>query len=69
MWKTDVKILNILGEDDMCSPKECIRMLKDLYPVEKTDNCIVAAYPHAGHLIEPPYTPLCNMSYHKSFGK
>ncbi|XP_052770009.1 acyl-coenzyme A amino acid N-acyltransferase 1-like isoform X2 [Mya arenaria] len=67
VWNHDAKVLNILGEDDMCSPKECIRDLKSLYPPEKTHNCIVAAYKETGHLVEPPYTPLCRMSYHKSY--
>ncbi|XP_052269224.1 acyl-coenzyme A amino acid N-acyltransferase 1-like isoform X2 [Dreissena polymorpha] len=67
VWKHDAKVLNILSEDDMCSPKECIRLLHSLYPSKKVHNCIVAAYKGAGHLVEPPYTPLCSYSYHKTF--
>ena len=69
VWKGDAKILNIVGEDDKCSPWECIQFMKDHYPPEKTDNFQVISYPGAGHLIEPPYTPLCRMSYHKTFGR
>ena len=57
-----------MGEDDKCSPWENIQFMKDNFPPEKTDNFEVVSYPKAGHLIEPPYTPLCSMSYHKTFG-
>ena len=46
-----------------------IQFMKDHFPKEKTHNFEVISYPKAGHLIEPPYTPLCDMSYHKSFRK
>ena len=68
VWKSDAKILNIIGEDDQCSPYDCIYFLKSFYPQEKTENFEIVAYPGAGHLIEPPHTPLCRLSYHKTFG-
>ena len=69
MWKSDAKVLNILSEDDMCSPKECIRLLESMYPKEKIHNYKILAYDGAGHLMEPPYTPYCRWSYHKSYGQ
>lgn len=68
VWKSDAKILNIVGEGDKSSPWQNIQFMKDRFPKEKTDNFEVVSYPKAGHLIEPPYAPVCNMSYHKSFG-
>ena len=41
--------------------------MKDNLPPEKSDNFHIVTYEGAGHLIEPPYTPLCEMSYHKSY--
>lgn len=66
IWKNNPKVLHLLGENDMCSPSECIPFMRDQYPPDKKDNCVILSYPGAGHLIEPPYTPLCSMSYHKS---
>ena len=43
--------------------------MKDHFPPEKTDNFEVMSYPKAGHIIEPPYSPLTRMSYHKTWGK
>ena len=31
-------------------------------------KCEVVTYPGAGHLLEPPYTPLCRFVYHKLLG-
>ncbi|XP_052770008.1 acyl-coenzyme A amino acid N-acyltransferase 1-like isoform X1 [Mya arenaria] len=68
VWTSDVKTLHVLGEDDLCYPTvECIKCLQSLYPRDKAHNCEVLSYPRAGHLIEPPYTPLCSVSYHKTF--
>ena len=42
--------------------------MKENFPPEKRGSFEIVPYPNAGHLIEPPYTPLCRMSYHKLFG-
>ena len=57
-----------MGEDDLSSPHECVRFMKEHFPKEKTENFEIVLYPKAGHLIEPPYTPLTRMSYHKTWG-
>ena len=58
-----------MSEDDQCSPKECIRLMEQHFPRDKADNFRIVAYPDAGHLVEPPYTPLCAMTYFKEYGK
>ena len=35
----------------------------------KEHLCSILRYPEAGHLIEPPYTPLCYASYNRSTAK
>lgn len=67
IWNYDAKILSIVGEDDKLNPWECVQFLKDNLPPDKTDNFQIKSYKGAGHLIEPPFTPLCRMSYHKSY--
>ena len=43
--------------------------MESLFPKDKKDNFQIISYPGAGHLIEPPYAPLCRKSYNKHFGK
>lgn len=35
----------------------------------KADKCHVLIYPKAGHLLEPPISPICTNSYHAIFGE
>ena len=69
MWKNDAKILNIIGEDDLSTPAENVHFAKDLFPREKRENFEIVSYPNAGHLIEPPYSPLFRKAYVKIMGK
>lgn len=60
------KILFIIGEDDTCAhPSEYIKWVEMLPPEQQADVEMVV-YPGAGHLIEPPYSPLCAAPYTKS---
>ena len=68
VWNSDAQILNIVGEDDQCGPNQCIWFMKDHFPADKLHNYEIVSYPDAGHLIEPPYTPLCRISYHRLYG-
>ena len=43
--------------------------MKEHIPPEKKSNYEIVTYHKAGHLIEPPYSPLTRMSYHKAWGK
>ena len=69
VWENDAKILNFLGEDDLAAPIESIHFAKDCFPAANRDNFEIVSYPKAGHLIEPPYSPLCRKAYNKAMGK
>ena len=60
----------IIGGDDLNWPsagmvEQSIGRLK----AHGKDNYQVLTYPKAGHLIEPPYAPVCVKSYHKAWGE
>lgn len=61
-------MLYIVGADDQCIPPGLGQTVYDLYPDDKKSNIELVIYPGAGHLIEPPYAPLCRASYMSSFG-
>ena len=67
IWNNDAKILALVGLDDKLNPWQCNQLMKDNLPPEKKANFRIVTYEGAGHLIEPPYTPLCAMSYHKLY--
>ncbi|KAJ8309573.1 hypothetical protein KUTeg_014447 [Tegillarca granosa] len=67
IWKTNTKVLYIVGADDQCIPPGLGQTVYDLYPDDKKSNIELVIYPGAGHLIEPPYAPLCRASYMSSF--
>ncbi|XP_033733484.1 uncharacterized protein LOC117322657 [Pecten maximus] len=68
LWNTDVKLLNICSGDDCTVPSELQQLQYDTYPEDKKQNIELVVYHGAGHLIEPPYSPLCRSSYHKAMG-
>ncbi|XP_068595284.1 peroxisomal succinyl-coenzyme A thioesterase-like [Brachionichthys hirsutus] len=61
-------LLLVVGEDDQNWPaRESATDIKAM--MERAGNChllTVLQYPNAGHLIEPPYTPLTRSSFFKS---
>ncbi|XP_042322657.1 LOW QUALITY PROTEIN: acyl-coenzyme A thioesterase 1-like [Sceloporus undulatus] len=62
------KFLFLSGEDDRNWPsqqfcREAVRRLQ-----ESGRHVEFYCYPGAGHLLEPPYLPLCTASFHKIFG-
>ncbi len=62
------KIMLITGQDDMCSRTSLFSdKIKDRVFRKTGKNAIHLSYPNAGHLIEPPYMPLCTVSFHKIF--
>jgi len=69
VWETDVKVLNICGyDDDNVDPR--LQFLQyQAFPDHKKNNIELVAYEGAGHLIEPPHSPLCQTSYLKLFSK
>ena len=68
--KAKAQFMYIVGEDDLNWPskgmaEQSIERLK----AHGKDNYHLLSYPKAGHLIEPPYAPVCVRSYSKEFGK
>ncbi len=63
------EILLITGEDDQCirSVKFANQMKERLLQKKPNKRIIHLSYPNTGHLIEPPYMPLCLYSFHKVF--
>lgn len=59
VWKSSAQILCITCEDDKAATPEWAFQLQECYPVDKRHLIDVVVYPGAGHLLEPPYTPLC----------
>lgn len=64
------KILFIVGESDECldSKLHAQRAMDQLQRHGKSSGRMLA-YPGAGHLIEPPYSPFCFMSWHSVMGQ
>ena len=64
-------ILLIYGTADLNSPAEYFvkRIVERLKAHGKGEQCTVLRYPGAGHLIEPPYLPLCEAAVFRSTGQ
>lgn len=62
------KLMFIRGEDDPSSDHKHIEMLIDRLKKGGMSNYRLLSYPGAGHLIEPPFTPLCRVCYTKLIG-
>ena len=62
-------ILLIYGADDQSwmAEKMVGKIRSRLRKYGKESCCTVRCYPGTGHLIEPPYTPPCHFSYHKTY--
>ena len=62
------KILVICGMEDKCaSTGEMASRMEKRLKVHKRPELQRLDYPGTGHLIEPPFMPLCSISYHKSY--
>ncbi|XP_007886311.2 acyl-coenzyme A thioesterase 1 [Callorhinchus milii] len=64
--KAEGHFLFVVGEDDKnwqtaCYAEQAANQLKG----SGKNNYEILTYPGAGHLIEPPYFPFCNASYHR----
>ncbi|XP_033102527.1 bile acid-CoA:amino acid N-acyltransferase-like [Anneissia japonica] len=61
--------LFVVGEDDQsCPSPEFASIACDHLCNHGKDNWTLLSYPRAGHLIEPPYTPLCKTSFQPNLG-
>ncbi|XP_067686283.1 acyl-coenzyme A thioesterase 1-like isoform X1 [Haliotis asinina] len=65
VWEKNAAVLYLCGEEDGTWETKRAEMFKASFPEEKRDNIEVVIYPRTGHLIEPPYMPLCRSSYHR----
>ncbi|XP_067681211.1 bile acid-CoA:amino acid N-acyltransferase-like [Haliotis asinina] len=63
MWRQGTKLLHLLSEDDMVLFVSAYRRIMKMVPEDKKYNIQSVFYPGAGHLLEPPYGPLCRDSY------
>ncbi|KAK7477484.1 hypothetical protein BaRGS_00031308 [Batillaria attramentaria] len=63
VWKSSAHILCISCDDDKTVDPKWAEQLRDLYPIDKRHLIDVVVYPGAGHLLEPPYTPLCRLCH------
>ena len=63
------ELLLLAGQDDKSVPADVMadRIQATMVKHCKGDQCEKVTYPGAGHLIEPPFMPLCRHSYVKTF--
>ncbi|XP_014415226.2 bile acid-CoA:amino acid N-acyltransferase isoform X2 [Camelus ferus] len=67
--KAQGQILFIIGEDDECyNSKKYAEQALDQLRNHGKSNGRMLLYPKTGHLLEPPYGPLCSASVHPSYG-
>ena len=64
------RILLLVGEYDACIPSDMVgrRIYEGFRKQGKEEQCELVIYPKAGHLIEPPYMPLCTHAHQKELG-
>lgn len=68
--KAQGKILFIVGENDEClDSKSHAQRAMDQLRRHGRSNGRILAYPGAGHLIEPPYSPFCFLSWQSILGR
>lgn len=68
---SDAKFLFLASEDDLSTPAiySANILAQRLIDNGKASNCEIMVCPKTGHLLEPPYIPFCDYSYHKVVGK
>ena len=60
-------VLLVSGSGDLLTHPETSQLIFDRLKTRGREHlCSILFYPEAGHLIEPPYTPLCYASYNWS---
>ncbi|XP_014665913.1 PREDICTED: acyl-coenzyme A amino acid N-acyltransferase 1-like [Priapulus caudatus] len=65
----DAPIMFVTSGDDRCVSEKEAHASADRMSQHGKHNYEVCLYPGAGHLVEPPYSPLCNASYHAAMGE
>lgn len=58
-------LLMVMGTGDLCDNVDFAtrQIYERMKKNDKGHLCYILRYPGAGHLIEPPYTPLCYSSF------
>ncbi|OWF36221.1 acyl-coenzyme A amino acid N-acyltransferase 1-like isoform X2 [Mizuhopecten yessoensis] len=67
LWERDLPFLSICGSDDQLTDCRLQQRQYDDFPEEHKDKIELVLYKGAGHLIEPPFTPVTQLAYHKFF--
>lgn len=62
LYQTDTSVLLISGSDDRCLNYKLLGAFYYTYPLERRHLCELMIYEGAGHLIEPPHTPLTRVA-------
>ena len=62
-------MITFCGDDDGQTSPELSAMHYNLYPPDRRHLIDVVTYPGAGHLLEPPYNPLCRHCWNPFFGQ
>lgn len=68
IWQQKAKILFLESLDDFQTKRDAHKDLLAVCPEEKQSDIRVVQYEGAGHLLEPPYIPLCRSSINKGIG-
>ncbi|XP_076441664.1 acyl-coenzyme A amino acid N-acyltransferase 1-like isoform X2 [Babylonia areolata] len=67
LWEKDVQVLTLAcGDDGQVDPSKSDEF-RQLYPEDRRHLIEVIHYPHAGHLLETPYTPLSRACFNPYF--
>ena len=69
LQNSQAHFLLLQGKDDMVVPYDHVLELADRIWKSGNKNCVVKIYPGAGHMLDPPFTPLCRSVYHKWRGE
>ncbi|GFN86706.1 acyl-CoA amino acid n-acyltransferase 1 [Plakobranchus ocellatus] len=65
VWQGNAKYLLLESQDDYQTKPNSHQDLLTACPAQKQKDIQVVQYPGAGHLLDPPYTPLCRSSLNK----
>ncbi|XP_061185735.1 acyl-coenzyme A amino acid N-acyltransferase 1-like [Saccostrea echinata] len=64
-WESEACVLCIVGEDDHTLSYSITERFMELIPSDHQHRFELVKYPNAGHLIEPPYSPHCRVSFNR----
>ena len=62
-WQHGAQCLFFQSEDDQGMHPDYIKAVKGIIPEQYLKNMDFVFYPGAGHLLEPPHSPLCRANW------